>query len=267
MSRKYKHYLFERLENGDSREESNIYRKLETGDYSIEHIMPQSLTPAWRASLGLDAEEIHAKWLHRLGNLTITAYNSEYSNRTFEEKKTCKNGLASSGIRLNLDIAKSEKWGEDEIRKRANELADRAVELWAYPVTTYAPNKQTAGEYTLDDETSMTGMILTDYSFRGETRTAKSWTEMYMSVLKELHSENKTVFNRLADEEKTYIVKRRAQASVASYAQLDNDIYIRTGLNTNGKIVELQRFFKLFDENPENLIFYVQATENSNGDS
>lgn len=93
MLPRYKAYLFERLENGDSNEYKDVYGRLDSGEYTIEHIMPQKLTPAWTSELGQDAENIHGEWLHTLANLTLTAYNSKYSNAPFSEKKQWRMGI------------------------------------------------------------------------------------------------------------------------------------------------------------------------------
>ena len=87
MNSKNKIYILERLENFGTLEDKDIYRHYDEGEYSIEHIMPQHLTPAWIKELGDSYEEIHDTWLHRIANLTLTAYNSKYSNSTFVEKK------------------------------------------------------------------------------------------------------------------------------------------------------------------------------------
>src|SRR5699024_6337206 len=76
MNSKNKIYLLERIENYGTAEDKDIYRHIDDGDYSIEHIMPQHLTPAWIKELGNDYEDIHETWLHRIANLTLTAYNS-----------------------------------------------------------------------------------------------------------------------------------------------------------------------------------------------
>ena len=93
MNSKNKHYLFERLENHGTSEDKAVWDHIDRGDYSIEHIMPQHLTPAWVEALGEDYETIHETWLHRIANLTLTAYNSKYSNNTFVEKRDMQNGL------------------------------------------------------------------------------------------------------------------------------------------------------------------------------
>lgn len=63
--------------------------------------MPHHLTPAWQKELGDNYEQIYELWLHRIANLTLTAYNSKYSNSSFTEKKTMQNGFNDSGIRMN----------------------------------------------------------------------------------------------------------------------------------------------------------------------
>ena len=85
MNGKNRAYLMERLENFGTMEDKDVYRHLDNGDYSIEHIMPQHLTPAWRDELGEDYAEIHETWLHRAANLTLTTYNPKLSNSTFAE--------------------------------------------------------------------------------------------------------------------------------------------------------------------------------------
>ena len=124
-------YIIERLENGLSREWVlfNEY-------YSIEHIMPQKLTSVWKSELGDDAAKIHKEWLHRLANLTLTAYNSVYSNRSFAEKCNIKHGLSSSALRLNreiADIGKCSHWSVPELQQRAESLIAKALKLWPYP--------------------------------------------------------------------------------------------------------------------------------------
>ncbi len=99
---------------------------------TVEHIMPQTLTKEWREMLGPNCEEIHKKWLHTAGNLTLTAYNSEMSNAPFGEKRK---RYEDSGIAMNRWIAKQEVWGEEQIRARANELAKIAKTIWVKPTS------------------------------------------------------------------------------------------------------------------------------------
>ena len=103
-------YLLDRLEN-DSKE------KIDTSAFSIEHVLPQNenLLPAWREMLGADWKLVQETWLHRLGNLTLTAYNSKYSDHAFDEKKTMDKGFNESPLRLNRFIREQGRWTATEI--------------------------------------------------------------------------------------------------------------------------------------------------------
>ncbi len=126
---KNKSYLLKKLENYDRKEMVDIK------EYTIEHIMPQNenLSDEWKKELGENWEEIHNKYLHTIGNLTLTGYNPELSDRPFEEKKNMKGGFADSPIRLNRYLAKLDHWNEEEIINRAKELANLAIKIWPYP--------------------------------------------------------------------------------------------------------------------------------------
>ena len=121
-------HILSQLENAGQSEPSPV------SEYSIEHIMPQSIDDVveWKDMLGLDWEEVHRKWLHRLGNLTLTAYNSTYSNRPFEEKKTLKGGFEQSAVRLNEFVRQQTKWSAAEMENRGGILAHRALEVWPH---------------------------------------------------------------------------------------------------------------------------------------
>ncbi|UOR62705.1 DUF262 and DUF1524 domain-containing protein [Helicobacter pylori] len=120
-------YFFERLENFDRKE--RVY----TREYTTEHIMPQTLTEQWERDLGENFKEIHNKYLHTIGNLTKTGYNPEYSNKSFQEKRGMEKGFKDSPLRLNQGLRDLKSFGEEEIKKRANDLADLALKIWTYP--------------------------------------------------------------------------------------------------------------------------------------
>jgi|694.fasta_scaffold31942_2 predicted transport protein len=119
-------YLLERLENHGSREPTD------TSMYSIEHILPQNerLPEPWQKMLGDDWKKVQATWVHRLGNLTLTGYNSTYSDRPFEEKKTIPGGFNDCSVRLSKFAREQPQWTAVEIEKRGELLADRALKIW-----------------------------------------------------------------------------------------------------------------------------------------
>ena len=126
-------YLLTRLENSFHPKDAPI--DFSDGNYSIEHIMPQNALAhlEWVEMLGGEeaAQETHGRLLHTLGNLTVTAYNSELSDGTFEQKKQrFEGGFNYTVISLSEDCRKAETWGQSEIEKRAERLAERAKALW-----------------------------------------------------------------------------------------------------------------------------------------
>ncbi len=124
---KKRKYFFERLENFNTKEPVN------TQECTIEHIMPQTLTKEWERDLGENFQAIHDKYLHTIGNLTLTGYNEKYSNNSFQEKRDMEKGFKDSPLRLNQNLKDLESFGEEEIKKRANDLADWALKIWTYP--------------------------------------------------------------------------------------------------------------------------------------
>ncbi|GHQ14849.1 hypothetical protein JP0058_14310 [Helicobacter pylori] len=119
--------FLERLENFDIKEPVN------TQKCTIEHIMPKHLTEEWERDLGENFQEIHDKYLHTIGNLTLTGYNTEYSDKSFQEKQGMEKGFKDSPLRLNQGLRDLKSFGEEEIKKRANDLADLALKIWTYP--------------------------------------------------------------------------------------------------------------------------------------
>ena len=124
-------YLLERLENARTREQHEIYGKT----YSVEHIMPQTLNDEWKRDLGPDHQAIHERWLHRIANLTLTAYNSEYSNCSFTRKRDMEHGFRDSGLRLNSYLARLERWDEAALQARQQRLLEDALAIWPYPAS------------------------------------------------------------------------------------------------------------------------------------
>lgn len=122
-------YFLRRMENHDRKE------RIALDEYTIEHILPQNenLSEEWKKELGDDWERVHQTWLHTLGNLTLTRYNSEYSDYPFSEKRDMKFGFAQSPLQLNEGLGQLTQWTEKQIIERADRLAERAASIWAEP--------------------------------------------------------------------------------------------------------------------------------------
>lgn len=131
-------YFFEMMENYLNKEYTDVFKLVENNTYTIEHVMPQNLTDVWKKELGEDYQYIHEKYLHKIGNLTLSAYNSEYSNLPFNDKLNLEiNGIGKgfkySKLYLNEYIASQEKWGLPEILERSKLLCEKAIKIWYYP--------------------------------------------------------------------------------------------------------------------------------------
>jgi len=145
-------YWLRRLENQGRKE------RVPVDEYTIEHIMPQNenLSAQWKAELGPDWERIQKTYLHTLGNLTLTGYNSEYSDRPFVEKRDMSGGFKESPLRLNQGLGSLDHWNEDTIRQRGVRLAEQASLVWAAPtlepsiLEAYTPKVRAAG-YSIQD--------------------------------------------------------------------------------------------------------------------
>ncbi|WRF46192.1 DUF262 and DUF1524 domain-containing protein [Helicobacter pylori] len=174
-------YFFERLENFDRKE--RVY----THEYTTEHIMPQHLTEEWERDLGENFQEIHNKYLHTIGNLTLTGYNPEYSNKSFQEKRDMEKGFKDSPLRLNQGLRDLKFFGEEEIKKRANDLADLALKIWTYPnlnaetLEKYKPKKDKKEKKVYD---------LSSYKFGSHSRELFDILSKEIKALDERITEN-----------------------------------------------------------------------------
>lgn len=261
MNSKNKIYILERLENFGTLEDKDIYRYYDEGEYSIEHIMPQHLTPAWIKELGDSYEEIHDTWLHRIANLTLTAYNSKYSNSTFVEKKTMKNGFEDSGIRLNTYVSKKDKWTLAELRDRNDYLLKRALNIWAFPSTNYKPQEKQLDSYTLDDEASfLSGRQIAKFVYKGIEQPVVSWVEMYTKVLRALYLEDKTIITKIAlsTDDDLSIHFSTNKRIFKKCDEIGDNVYVQTNTNTQSKLSVLNRLYKLYGMDPTDLVFYLR---------
>jgi Uncharacterized conserved protein len=124
-----RNYILSKLENFNNKSPINIE------NFTIEHIMPQNknLSTEWRQAIGENWQEIQKTYLHTIGNLTLTAYNSEMSDKFFVEKLDMAGGFKESALRINSYVIKQTIWNESSIKERANELYNVSKKIWRYP--------------------------------------------------------------------------------------------------------------------------------------
>ena len=141
---------------------------------TIEHIMPQNLTKEWEKELGSNSEEIHSTYLHTLGNLTLTPYNSELGDKSFYDKKIHeKHGFCKSKLALNEGLCELDKWTNKEITDRTKQLSKKIINIWKYPVKTsrvsdilnHINETGDIEEYTLNDFEDLKNRTITRQLF------------------------------------------------------------------------------------------------------
>lgn len=266
MRGKYKAYLFERFENYGTIETKDVYTHLDNNVYTIEHIMPQHLTPAWIECLGVNAGDIHGMWLHRLANLTLTGYNPNLSNKSFAEKRDAKEGgYKVSGLKMNQKIATQNSWGLAELEERNAEMLALAVEIWAYPSTDFVPATKEFDSCTLDDENAeLTGRDIVKYTFLNAEQPASSWADMFEHIVKFLHNKDKSILTSLAYSSKTTdlaVYVSNTQDGLRSALQIDENIYFEKNTSTALKMSILRRLFALYGADPMDLVFFLKDPE------
>lgn len=245
----YRCFLFERLENENSPEANDtIVEKMQSGNYTIEHIMPQTLTPQWKQELGDDWENIYNDYLHTFANLTLTGFNTSYSNHSFKEKKEGYidrkgnkiDGFNNSAFRLSNYLKQIDKWTLDEILERQKLLLDNFMRLWPMITTEYTPLEK---EYELvsfdDEEYELTGRTIQGYRYREERHPVNTWKDMLIQVCKLMYNENPSTMTYLATKNYwMHEIENRDLSKIAEHC------FVYSSCSTNTKRSILNYLFK-----------------------
>ncbi|MER0087584.1 HNH endonuclease family protein [Corynebacterium sp. KPL3927] len=262
----WRQYLFDCLENGDSNDIRDVSTALAENRISIEHIMPQTLTDAWHQELGDRAEEIHESWLNRIGNLTVTGYNSSYSNSPFTAKKTMENGFDSSPYRLNELLRESDRWSLPQIEKRTEDLTDKALAFWKAKPTSFVPPEAVLPKEPMGESEEFSRRKISGFEFGDFRKTTKSWADMVEAVLKYLLHEHRTEILSFAETSKFLRSEKPAAEQARSFRKIDEGLYVQVGNNTSAKIWFLRSLFEYLDLDPEDLVFTFPVSKTDRTD-
>jgi len=197
----------------ESIEESYHHKeKVDTNNLTIEHIMPQTLSVWWQNNLGKDWQDVHDELLNTIGNLTLTAYNSELSNDNFDTKQVI---YAGSHLEMNKYLSGIATWNREQIIQRASLLANKAIEIWPY----FGEN-----EVTNPNVKGITGTSPYSLEILGETFTVKNWRDVFESTLNTLIELEPDKFEQIVTTLPAYIGKDRNK--FRAIRQLNNGYYI-----------------------------------------
>lgn len=232
---------------------------IDENDLTIEHIMPQKLTTIWQVDLGKKYGEIHEKYLHRIGNLTLSGYNSELSNKSFTEKKKI---LTESNLKLNRDLIKYNSWNENEIKDRALELYNKAIEIWKYPkgdYQLYSDENVTKYEFDIMDEVNVTGREIYQLTILGVEYSISSWRELFRTICLKMYEYNSQIFSSLVKHKDFKGRVKRiidlTNENMIRPSKVSENIYIEQNLSANDALNYSKLVVEKF-EGMENEISY-----------
>lgn len=251
----YKFYLYDRLENEDSAERVNVVDNLRDEIFSVEHIMPQTLSKSWIQDLGEDYERVHETWLNSMANLTLSAYNSKYSNKLFVEKRDMEHGFKESGFRMNSFVARQDTWGEEQLIKRNELMREKFLKLWPMVESSFEWANDSYEEHSLDDDFDFTGSKLAAYSFMGSRFVANTWVDMICGVLSMVYEHAPAVFHKLVPEGSEFPGKYFASEEGEYSFKIADGIYYSMGNSTSAKIDILRTVFASAGIEESELVF------------
>ena len=249
-------FILERMENRDNKERHDVVKELTEKNITIEHIMPQTLSNEWKTAIGDDWERIHQHYLHTMANLTLTGYNSQYSNLSFAKKRDMEKGFKDSAFRLNNYVKSCDQWTETELKHRQQDLLQVFMNLWPMPTTTFEVTKQEAESASLDDEDfEFTGKKLQAYILHGVRYSVNTWKEMLVQVCGHILLEKRSTLEWLCANEKSgfYTMPESWRRELAP------NIYVWTDNSTATKISILNGLFAECNIPTSELVFEFRS--------
>lgn len=251
-------YTLFQIESCKSKEIINL-----SDDITVEHIMPQKLSPAWQIDLGKKYEEIHTEYLHTIGNLTLTGYNSNLSNKPFAEKKEI---YKNSNIYISRNIDKYDLWSKESILSRADELYRIANNIWFIPEGYNRSQNNEIIDYSIDynimDDINVTGqkprqLIALDTEFG-----VNSWKDVFRKICDILYELDDNIFKKFIHHpdfkgRDRRIISNSKDEMISPY-EVSEGVYVETNLNANA-ILNYCRIMAGHFEMQDDISFMLRA--------
>lgn len=220
-------YLLYSLENKSPRNKG--LPPFEDPSISIEHIMPQTLNDQWKQYLSKETMESYGSSLHRLGNLALTNYNGEMSNKSFSEKIQI---YKDSKFYYTTHISEYTEWQIAQIEDRSLKLAYEALRIWQLPAAYQKVKAKFNDLHTLDDDaTQFTSTTPTLLIIGDKEYPIDSWSSMLLTICKHYDSENHEVFMEIANPERNSAFNIEDESHTLSnnsdFLHIGGDLFIR----------------------------------------
>lgn len=254
LQAKNRNFLLESLENYKSAYPVNV------DELTVEHIMPQTLTKEWENKLGDDWQEIHKKYLHTLGNLSLTAKNTELSNNTFEDKKQI--DFQTSRLNLNFKLEGITFWNEEKIVDRAKDLIKISKDIWPFPKTTYTKPIPEEQIFDLTSEDSFSGSKPSRLYFEvdGKEIELKTWRDLLTNGCRFLHDFSPTQFLGIqnSQEFKWHFDNEKPLRHPMEFMP---NKFVEGNISANGVIAFLSKVCERLNYPAENISFSIKDTK------
>lgn len=247
--------------------------KIETDTLTIEHIMPQNknLSTAWQKMLGSDWELVRERYLHTLGNLTMTGYNSELGDLPFEEKQKLLSDESTHVTVLYSDVRGKTDWNAQTIEARAERLSQEILRLFEVeqPATKIDFSDPRYQLYTVSDPHNATYKTVSYYELLGERVNVDSFAQMVRSVAGKLYDQNNSIIDRMARNLEVFpawinpiFAYDKDAIRNAVKLKSDSDIYISTGFSAYDCICFIKALLKKYDLDLEEDFVYSARPNN-----
>ena len=232
---------------------------------SIEHIMPQKLSPHWKTYLTKETLENFESSLHRLGNLALTNYNGELSNKPFEEKKPI---YRDDKFYYTTRIVEYDQWQIAEIDNRSRKLASEALKIWRLPPEYQSTKATPRSLHTLDeDPTQFTSTKPSMFMIGDHEYSIVNWSDMISKICRFYDQENHDVFLEIADPERisAFGIEDEGHkfSKHPSYTHITGDIYLRYFMSAKDILTKVRQISEAYDlaagtDYTENILFELK---------
>lgn len=230
------------------------------GSLSIEHIMPQNKTPAWRAMVGEDYDEVYARWLNKLGNLTLTAYNANLGDRPFGEKLHHEFGYLASTLHLN-DFARSNPgvWTEKEIEERHRKLVGKFLEIMPMPTSSVKVESDTE-DYSLEEDSELFRyLIVRGCDFMG-TEMKGNFKSLFLKIVKVLYDRDPEIIMRKVDVPGSNFASDKSAVG-SEGAEIAPGVFVRNQFNNRHRVEVLRDILSWYGLPPSDLIIHFNKKD------
>lgn len=245
-------FILTKLESLNSKE------KIDTDNITIEHIMPRTLTDNWEKLIGDNYKDIHDKYVNTIGNLTLTGYNSELSNKSLEEKQEMYKD--SKFLFLNKDILDLKIWNENIIIERSKRLIKKLLEYYKYPEIINQIDEEIK-DYSLDDSIDFSGMNIYSFEYKNNKYDVAKWAIFLTKILTLIYEEDSVRFNQLIFKDDSFKNKISNENFFYNYGKptkTESNFFVNTDTDTNTKIKLLINVLDKLNINTDEITLYIK---------